>query len=128
MRQIIRRSWESTGTAVPYPNTHDLKIGEHWWRDAPRGAGFTQHFVRLLSGRAPRPEDPIIYEADLGAGVSYIPPEAAIARELLASGAAWAVWGDVFCGKRVFVDAHLIRVEPPQPLEARLEQLRTATL
>ena len=127
MRRVIRRAWESTGTVVPYPNTHDLKLGDHWWRDPLRGPKFTQHFVRLPHGRAATPEDPIVYDDDLAAGVAYIPPEAAIARELLASGAAWAVWGDVFCGKRVFVDARLIRVEPPHALETILEQLRSAT-
>jgi hypothetical protein len=59
--------------------------------------------------------------------VQYIPAEAAIARELLAQGAEWAIFSDCFTHGRTFVLPGLKCVEPQGELAAMLDQLREVT-
>jgi hypothetical protein len=126
----LRRYWQSTGTGVQYYGIHDLKVGDLWWSDNPRPTKFTQHYVSIR-GLEPGADDlenrPVVYEEDIVRGVPYIPAEAAIARELLAQGAEWAIFSDCFTGGRTFVQPDLKCLEPKGKLAAMLDQLREAT-
>jgi hypothetical protein len=93
------------------------------------GPNFNQHYVSLplSSDRALEEGSPLVYPDDVALGVAYIPPEAAIARELRRDGAAWVIWTDVFSGKRAFMSPELECIGAPEPLRWRLEELRRAT-
>src|ERR1700737_2588300 len=80
---IIQRDWKSDGGKSPYPETHTLKAGEHW-KNGRTENKFSEHYV-LLEG------DVIVYPEDRQLGLKYIPVGAAIARELKAEGAVWAI-------------------------------------
>lgn len=126
----LRRYWHSTGTNVPYRGIHDLKVGEFWWSDNPRPTKFTQHYVSirdLEAGSSDLEHQPLLYEEDIARGLDYIPAEAAIARELLALGAEWAIFSDCFAGSRTFLQPNLLCVQPQGELLAILEKLRETT-
>jgi hypothetical protein len=126
----LRRYWQSTGTGVPYYGIHDLKVGDRWWTDNPPPTRFKQHYVSirgLETGAENSERRPVVYKEDIARGVQYIPAEAAIARELLAQGAEWAIFSDCFTHGRTFVQPDLKCVEPQGELAAMLDRLRAAT-
>ena len=128
--RALRRYWQSTGTSVQYHGIHDLKIGDLWWSDNARPTKFTQHYVSirgLEAGAEDLERRPVVYEEDIVRGVQYIPAEAAIARELLAQGAEWAIFSDCFTHGRTFVLPDLRCIEPQGELAAMLHQLREVT-
>ena len=126
----LRRYWQSTGTGVQFYGMHDLKVGDRWWRDNPTPTKFTQHYVSiegLDAGIADLERRPVVYLEDIARGIQYIPAEAAIARELLAQGAEWAIFSDSFGRGRAFVQPDLKCVEPQGELASMLNRLREAT-
>ena len=128
--RALRRYWQSTGTSVQYHGIHDLRIGDLWWSDNARPTKFTQHYVSirgLEAGAENLEHRPVVYEEDIVRGVQYIPAEAAIARELLAQGAEWAILSDCFTGGRTFLQPDLVCVQPQGELAAILNKLREAT-
>jgi hypothetical protein len=89
---VLERPWKSDGGKSPYPETHNLKPGQHWTEGRTENQ-FSEHYVMLG-------ENVIIYPDDLPRGVASIPVGAAIARELQSDGARWAVWTDCFSAGR----------------------------
>jgi hypothetical protein len=126
----IRRYWRSTGTKVPYQGIHDLLPGTQWWTANPRPTEFSQHYVSLRgleAGAHDLEHRPAVYDEDIRRGVAHIPAEAAIARELLATGAEWAVFNDCFAGRRSFALPNLRCIAPDGELAQILAALRDAT-
>jgi len=126
---VIERRWKSL--LAPYW-THELKEGQHWWKDLPKEPGrFTQYYVTFE--KITEPSDPrfgnavIVYPGDRQIGVEYIPAEVAIARELKSEGADFVVWSDVWCGKRVLAGPDLVCVGEVEPIRSLLNQLRVTT-
>ncbi len=124
--RVISRKWPTTGTEVPYRNTHELTVGQHWWKDAPLGVNFSQHYVSLRAS-SETAEAAFTYPSDLSTGPQYLPPEAVIARELKIERPSWVVWTEVFCGKRVFMSPELFCIPETSPMKDFLDQLRDAT-
>lgn len=117
---VVERDWKSDGGKSPYPETHKLKVGEHW-KDGWTENKFSEHYV-LLEG------DVIVYPEDRQFGLKYIPAGAAIARELKAEGALWAIWTDCFSAGRELsiVGPDLVCVEKTGDIGELLESLRAA--
>lgn len=95
---MIARNWKSDGGKNPYFETHNLRPGEHW-QDGATENKFSEHDV-VLGG------DVIVYPDDRRRGLRYIPAGAAIARELVADGAVWAIWTDCF-SERIPFSCHV---------------------
>lgn len=117
---VIERDWTSDGGKSPYPETHKLKPGEHW-KDGRTENKFSEHYVLLGNGV-------IVYPEDREFGLKYIPAGAAIARELKAEGAVWAIWTDCFSSGRELsvVGPNLVCLEIAGELGSLLESLRAA--
>ena len=117
---VIERSWKSDGGKSPYPETHRLKPGEHW-KDGRTENKFSEHFAVLE-------EDVIVYPEDRQFGLKYIPAGAAIARELKAEGAVWAIWTDCFSSGRELsvVGPNLVCLEKTGEMGNLLEALHAA--
>jgi hypothetical protein len=81
----------------------------------------------LEAGSSDLEHQPVVYEQDIARRIDYIPAEAAIARELVALGAEWAIVSDCFTGGRKFLQPDLVCVQPQGEFAVILQTLREAT-
>ncbi|CAB4365429.1 MAG: hypothetical protein F2681_15010 [Actinobacteria bacterium] len=101
--RLIERDWDVADRAN-YRMTYRLTPGEHW-RDAPESDGQFEYYVNLDG--------------------EVMPVGVAIARELLAEGADWACFTELW-GKFVIVGADLICQPLAGPVGELIDQLRAA--
>jgi hypothetical protein len=114
---VIERGWRSSGGRPPYPQTYALKPGQRW-KTAPTTMKQSEHYVVLEDGV-------IIYPQDRIEGIDAIPVGAAIARELIAEGAQWAVWTECW-GGLVLVGPDLVCVDKSGEIGDLFDRLRAA--
>ncbi|MBI4782245.1 MAG: hypothetical protein HY785_13140 [Oscillatoriophycideae cyanobacterium NC_groundwater_1537_Pr4_S-0.65um_50_18] len=100
---VIERFWK-VAERLPYRKTYSLKPGQHW-KDAGVTSKQWESYVLLDDGEA-------------------IPVGAAIARELLAEGASFAVFTELW-GGLVLVDSDLVCVREEGQIQELLDILRT---
>ena len=102
---LLYRDWTRHPTRLPYRKTYRLKPGQRW-HDAPTTEDQWEHYVQL-------PDD-------------VVPAGAVIARELIAEGAATALWTEVWGRRPVFMSTDLVAVEPTGELAEILQHLYAA--